>query len=85
MKAERSNPTDSMVHVPTMSADRDRVSDRRKSARPSRSGNVWNTIMFIVVIMLVGALYFLWAEYQVTRVEMDRTNQRLIALSLIHI
>lgn len=79
MKAERSNPTDSMANVPTMSADRDRSVDRRK-ARSGRSGNAWNAIMFIVVIMLVGALYFLWAEYQVARVEMERTNQRLIAL-----
>ena len=80
MKAERSAAKESIGNnVPSMSADRARPSNRR-SKSAGGSGGIWNIVFGLVVVMLVGALYFLWSEYEVTRQEMQRANDRITSL-----
>lgn len=83
MTPNQPNSRDDLGNTPRMSAERDGLVERRKTPRPSGNGSgggVWRTVAIIVIVMLVGAIYFLWAEYQNMQLNVAQADSRIAAL-----
>jgi len=73
---------DELGNIPRMSAERDGLVERRKTPRPpaKSGGGVSRILAIVILVMLAGAIYFLWVEYQNMQRTVAQADSRITAL-----